>query len=414
MRRRLLRTLFGGSLVTIPGLGGTPRQPAGYVPPSLPGVAAGSFQGVVRARLVVVFGTGAGSGLFVYNGTPAAGNPPIFWATSATADPFGNAIPSTAGVAGTGTFRAGNTITNTSGEFFYSGTPAANNLIGSIANAAGTDGFGNAYVQGQASYQQGISQWTAIASQSVTGGAQFAWYYTTGLTETGWIAGGSFSFAPGVSSPAGTPLQYQANGQGFLIGAASAEQVSLNGWFQVQEQISNPSAKSGFSTQWTNGSGYPRYLAGDTADSVVYNMGARVQFTSVAQTISSTSDTTITGLDFAVGAGTYYFEAIIRLKQGATNVPQNVGFTGPTQSFAVWYQHTSQQGGTNGITFVQGAPLAHVTVSFVAANDEDYWYAEGVVTFSAAGTFQAVAAEGTAGDTFTIQPGSFVKLRPMR
>jgi hypothetical protein len=182
----------------------------------------------------------------------------------------------------------------------------------------------------------------------------------------------------------------------------------------MSEQALNPPAVSGSVTHWANASGYPRYLSGDTTDAIVYNIGARINFTSAAQTITSTADTTITGLTFAVGAGTYYFEAIIRLKQGATNTAQNVGFTGPAQSFGVWYQHTSQQGGTNGITFVQGSPLSHVSISFAAANDEDYWYAEGIATFTASGTFQAVAAEGTAGNNLVIQPGSFVKLRPMR
>lgn len=141
----------------MPGSGGMPPAPPGYVPPGLPDVAAGSTN-IFRGRLVIVFGpSGAVTGVFVYAAgtTPAAGNPPIFWATSSAADPFGNVLPSTVGVAGTGTFDAGNTIINPSGIFFYSATPANGNLIGSITPAGGTDSFGNSYLAGVCSYTTG-------------------------------------------------------------------------------------------------------------------------------------------------------------------------------------------------------------------------------------------------------------------
>jgi hypothetical protein len=57
--------------------------------------------------LLIVEAGQPGTGLFVYNGAPGPGNPPIFWASGATADPFGNALPGTAGVQGSGTFVVG-------------------------------------------------------------------------------------------------------------------------------------------------------------------------------------------------------------------------------------------------------------------------------------------------------------------
>ena len=47
-----------------------------------------------------------------------------------------------------GTFDGTDFIINASGAFFYDGTPASGNLIISLAPAAGTDGFGNAYTKG--------------------------------------------------------------------------------------------------------------------------------------------------------------------------------------------------------------------------------------------------------------------------
>lgn len=74
---------------------------------------------VITASLVVVYGTGKNTGEFVYSGTPAAGNPPIFWASSAAADPYGNVLPAVAGVAGNGSFSAGKTLITPSGTFIY-------------------------------------------------------------------------------------------------------------------------------------------------------------------------------------------------------------------------------------------------------------------------------------------------------
>ena len=47
-----------------------------------------------------------------------------------------------------GTFNGTDFVINSNGAFFYSGTPAAGNLIGSIAAAAGTDTHGNHYLAG--------------------------------------------------------------------------------------------------------------------------------------------------------------------------------------------------------------------------------------------------------------------------
>ena len=60
-----------------------------------------------------------------------------------------------------GTFQGTDFVINSSGAFFYSGTPAAGNLIASIASVAGTDAFGNAYLQGAVSYTPNQT-WSAL------------------------------------------------------------------------------------------------------------------------------------------------------------------------------------------------------------------------------------------------------------
>lgn len=55
-----------------------------------PGVQPGSSGGVTLAHYVIVYG--AGGGVFVYNGQPGNGNPPMASVTDAPADPYGNPV----------------------------------------------------------------------------------------------------------------------------------------------------------------------------------------------------------------------------------------------------------------------------------------------------------------------------------
>jgi hypothetical protein len=123
------------------------------------GVQPGSNAQILRARLVIV--SGAGDGVFVYApGTaPALGNPPIAWMGGGLVDPYGNILPSTTGVAASGTFQAGDTIITPAGIFVYLGTPGAGNLSVSIVpgSSGGTDKFGNAFDPGVSAYGSGTS-----------------------------------------------------------------------------------------------------------------------------------------------------------------------------------------------------------------------------------------------------------------
>lgn len=78
-----------------PGLGGLPARRADQLlAPPASVVAPGAAAGIFRGRLVIISGTGPNTGLFVYSGTPAAGNSPVFSvvAPGTTTDPFGNPV----------------------------------------------------------------------------------------------------------------------------------------------------------------------------------------------------------------------------------------------------------------------------------------------------------------------------------
>lgn len=102
-----------------------------------------------------------------------------------------------------GTFNGTDFTINASGAFFYSPSEGAGNLIASIAPAGGTDGFGNHYLQGTASYQSGFANamiggsvlfytgtlaggWTFQGQVEISGGtliADFGAFETTGTAE---------------------------------------------------------------------------------------------------------------------------------------------------------------------------------------------------------------------------------------
>jgi hypothetical protein len=86
-------------------------------------------------------------------------------------------------------FRAGNTIINDSGEFFYSPAPGAGNLISSSTSAAGTDPYGNAYLAGDVVY--GSSGGTQLAMQLSNAGVTF---YSAASQAGPWGSGASMAF----------------------------------------------------------------------------------------------------------------------------------------------------------------------------------------------------------------------------
>ena len=86
-----------------------------------------------------------------------------------------------------GVFDGTNFVINSAGQFFYSGTPAAGNLIASIAAASGTDAYGNPYIGGLGSPLAGYAPASGTASVLTGSGWQFFAYSTT----LGWVSGSS-------------------------------------------------------------------------------------------------------------------------------------------------------------------------------------------------------------------------------
>src|SRR5260370_4916348 len=79
--------------------------------------------------------------------------------------------------------------------------------------------------------------------------------------------------------------------------------------------------------------GHHKYASADGSD---FNTGRLTLSNTAPQTINPAAVTPITGLTCPVAANTTYeFDGILRIKQGAANVNQNIGFTSPAATNVV-------------------------------------------------------------------------------
>lgn len=85
-------------------------------------------------------------------------------------------------------FEGSDWVINTKGEFLYSGTPAAGNLIASNTNTLGDDGFGNYYLPGYTSYIP-IGGGGGYIATEVFSGAVSYWFAANMVSVTNPWAG---------------------------------------------------------------------------------------------------------------------------------------------------------------------------------------------------------------------------------
>lgn len=108
-------------------------------------IAAGAIDGKTITGATVITQSATG-GLFVYSGTPATGNLLVSIAAQAGTDPYGNAYPQ--GISSSAGDIGGTLNVSSAGISFYVPNAGTGNLRTSIANADGTDRYGNTYKAG--------------------------------------------------------------------------------------------------------------------------------------------------------------------------------------------------------------------------------------------------------------------------
>jgi hypothetical protein len=214
------------------------------------------MQGPNAVLSTVTYPVGAGKGqritidgprgaIFEYD---ASNNLVGSWASKAGTDPYGHSYPEGFSISGSSIIEGVDFVINQDGAFYYNGTPAAGNLILSLAAVAGSDTYGNPYPAGL-----GVTEGNIAATLIGRIGTLNPNPYFTGGDATTWFANSATSAAVTSTppSPAPYPYAYQAVASGaanFLIGQLKNEgtgefaitpdtQYLVTGWIYSTEAL---------------------------------------------------------------------------------------------------------------------------------------------------------------------------------
>jgi hypothetical protein len=291
-----------------------------------------------------------------------------------------------------GTFFGLDFIINSSGAFFYNGTPALGNLKISIASAAGVDQFGNVYTDNIVSYN------TAVAGG---GYAQLASNDINGLPFLVLNPPGAVSAAvvPQVNAstitPGGSAEQYQINvnsGNGNIVGNAGEAVLQL---------ISRPNDSSSFSLANLIADQSQTTLT----DGNVYRLG-RKRYSNNNVNVTTTGPTTILTIGSLLAGNLYRIHGwapyIGNQAAGAPIFSWGASgglVLGTTQD---GFQRFSG-GGAAPIIHNNAGALGAVTGPVFAANTTNWLYEfDIVVSVTNTGSLLITGAENTAGDSFAV------------
>lgn len=130
------------------------------------------------------------------------------------------------------TFQGTDFVINSSGEFYYSSTPAAGNLVGSVSPIAGTDGFGNQYPAGFTTYDRSALTFTNTNGGQVSFGQLVAGQPDTANQGVLLGAGGVPQLALISRVEAGFPdaaeLVINSGASGQPVGGATAPSILID------------------------------------------------------------------------------------------------------------------------------------------------------------------------------------------
>ena len=283
------------------------------------------------------------------------------------------------------TFTGTDYIINDNGVFFYSGTPAFNNLMASFTNASGTDAYGNVYLLGVTTYINkgtyfiavnmnsvgGVSFWTSPDESGVTAWVQMAQMYATNAGDLNILANGSIFLNPG--------------------GFGSTRTLILPG--------------TGNSPAWEDNQGND------------WQIGRQIAWLTSEFDVTSASLAAITGLSLAnLVPGQYKVTMkLYGTNSSVTGVTYTPGFTfGGTMSSVLFNQVNWLTTGQN-TTPTQSNGIAVSTLNGFQASppstgtSRNCWTEiEGVVTVTARGNLNGACLTSVSADAFHILPGSYL------
>lgn len=381
---------------------------------------------------------GSSGEILIYSGTPALGNLIASFSGAAGTDTPGNSYSkgfnfgvwsSTTGdpenhfgIDASGNLYVANAnddtvifvSTSDGALFLYNSTGTT--LQAALASTAGTIG-GTAYDAGLTLYGQ-AEQWKSGASFEVLNA--FATAETNGSGSSEYIQftvvgaqAATYNDSVGIylaSSPEGGPLGAQG---GLVYFNTSQAQTTALTWGIGGILDANFAGADQTMTLQNTGNN----IVAIDASSQQWDIQTLHLITTGAHSVTSTTLTTISGLSATLAAGTYRFRGIFFLNNssntsgGARIAINNSGAISVFQGMArmSWSSSLSLYGwSANGSDTYQ-----FTTAAFPIANGTYYVEVDGVVEFTAAGTFNVQAAEATSGDSYSFAELSFIDIMPV-
>jgi len=303
--------------------------------------------------------------------------------------------------------------------FWYEDTGSAMQgvLIASSAHTAGTDPLTQtAYPPGFAIYAGGNITVNGTGGSNITGevvtGTPFL-FFATGASEEG-TAGNIQAVINDPGSSEGLELN---------VAGPKGSVHTDNAWMALTSAGKDGSYNAGGTLVYTNtsnvdlsaltwGSSGVQVASPISGDTNSYQTERLTLYTATSTLINTTGAIQI--IDAGVGIGTYHIHGRMVCLQGSTSVAQVVEVTAPSASLIGGNSRLTVVGTGETVNMYRHSSFpTNISTPSWAANA--YWIYEFdlIATFSATGTVSVQGAEGTSGDSWTVEAGSYMEINPV-
>jgi hypothetical protein len=273
------------------------------------------------------------------------------------------------------------TYTTTPGLFFYSGTPAAGNLIyANTGTSAGHDKFNNNYPAGETSFNN--STFVAVNLNN----EELQWYTFTTQPNATFTSAASLV----LDSGGNIVLNTLGGGSGFALNNANSAETFL----------------------YSRGDGSLGYIG--PLDEAVYTCGK--QWGYVTSDILINSTTPISVANVAVVTGIHYrWKVCLLITEQQAAGTFSIGWNGSATVSGVGYVCLGQDGGggvaLNAVTNTNSTPA--LKTSATMAGENALYVGEGEFDASVSGTLNIRAQVSVATDTCKVIHGSYFFVEPI-
>lgn len=294
------------------------------------------------------------------------------------------------------TLTGGSLVIDSAGQgvFLYSGTPTFGNLITSIANAADTDAYGNAYLKGVTSYAPDSSSGLIIATNLTTSNGLSFWSAST--------MAGPWGQASEILASGATGLLNLYAGGNIILAAGSPPGFNVAGQLILSANAINPVFEDSYNENWTIG----RKRTSLTAP-----------FNVTSPTLAAIGGMTA----FSLGGGNQSYHLRMKL-WGSSSAVNGVMYTpgflfnGVISSFNGGQVNFLESGGSGSApvsTQIFGVTTPNGFGTSPPSNGVSHncWTeVEADIVVTAGGVLTPACLTSTAGDQFHILPGSFLEI----